>query len=271
MTLLRILTLNLWGAEPPLETRMGLVVDGIRALDPDVVALQEVREVPNQIPNQAQTLAKALGYASVFVPATPFGGGQEGLAFLSKTPIHEHHALELPHALPNERRILLSMCIGLPKIWIHTTHLNYRLAHGKQREDQIQFIADHILSIASDYPQVLCGDFNARPGSDEIRYLCGLCTLEKRRVYFQDAWARLHPHDPGFTWAATNPYTKVLEFLEPDRRLDYIFVTPMRRDGRGRIHGCQIVLDKPNAEGVFPSDHYGLLAEIQVEPGPCFV
>jgi endonuclease/exonuclease/phosphatase family metal-dependent hydrolase len=246
---------------------MGLVVDGIRALDPDVVALQEVREVPNQLPNQARALATALGYHPVFEPATPFAGGYEGLAFLCKTPIHEHRAVELPHAEPNERRIVLSVCVGLPKIWIHTTHLNYRLTHGKQREDQVCFIANRISEIASDHPQVLCGDLNARPESDEIRYLRGLVTLENRRVYFQDAWARLHPDDPGFTWATSNPNTKILEFLEPDRRLDYIFVTPMRRDGRGRIHRCQIVLDKPNSQGVYPSDHYGLLAEIQLEPG----
>jgi len=69
---LRCLTLNLWGAEPPLEARMALVATGLRELAPDVVTLQEVREVPGQLPNQAETLAKAAGFGHVFAPATPF-------------------------------------------------------------------------------------------------------------------------------------------------------------------------------------------------------
>jgi len=265
---LRCLTFNLWGAEPPLERRMAIVADGLRALMPDVVALQEVREVPGQLANQAETLASRLGFAHVFAPAMPFGGGHEGLAILAREPIEEYAALELPHADVNERRILLSARIGKGQggVWVHTTHLNYRLAHGKEREDQVAAIAASLAGRTSEAPQVLMGDFNARPESDEIRFLRGLCTLDGRRIYLQDAWERLHPGEAGFTWAAANPYTAKLAFLEPDRRLDYIFVTPMRKDGRAIVHACRMVFDKPNPDGVFASDHFGLLAEIQVEP-----
>jgi endonuclease/exonuclease/phosphatase family metal-dependent hydrolase len=265
---LRCLTLNLWGAEPPLEARMALVATGLRELAPDVVTLQEVREVPGQLPNQAETLAKAAGFGHVFAPATPFGGGQEGLAILSRQPILEHAVLELPHAEPKERRILLSARVhsGRGSVWVHTTHLNYRLTHGKQREDQVSTIAASVAGRTSDSPQILMGDFNARPEADEIRFLRGLVTLGSRRTYFQDAWERMHPGDPGLTWAHANPYTAKLAFLEPDRRLDYIFVTPMRGDGRGTVHSCAMVFDRPSADSVFASDHFGLLAEIQVEP-----
>jgi endonuclease/exonuclease/phosphatase family metal-dependent hydrolase len=58
-----------------------------------------------------------------------------------------------------------------------------------------------------------------------------------------------------------------LDFLEPDRRIDYIFVTPRRRDGRAAIRSCRIVLDQPAADGAFASDHFGLLAEIQMDAG----
>jgi endonuclease/exonuclease/phosphatase family metal-dependent hydrolase len=247
---------------------MAVLIQGLRELSPDVVTLQEVREVPAQLSNQAGTLAKAIGFHYVFAPATPFGGGEEGLAILSRQPIVEHEALELPHAEPKERRILLSARVqnGQGSVWVHTTHLNYRLTHGKQREDQVQAIADSVAGRTSESSQVLAGDFNARPESDEIRFLRGLVTLGGRRTYFQDAWERLHPGDTGLTWARKNPYTAKLAFLEPDRRLDYIFVTPMRGDGRGTIHSCAMVFDKPGADSVFASDHFGLLAEIQVEP-----
>jgi endonuclease/exonuclease/phosphatase family metal-dependent hydrolase len=265
---LRCLTLNLWGAEPPLERRMAMVVDGVAEIAPDVVALQEVREVPDRLPNQAESLARAAGLHFVFAPATPFEGGHEGVAVLSRSPILASEALVLPHAEPNERRVLLSTLVerGAGAIWVHTTHLNYRLTHGKQREDQVQAIAASVAGRASDSPQILLGDFNARPESDEIRFLRGLTSLGGNRTYFQDAWERLHPGDPGWTWARANPYTARLAFLEPDRRLDYIFVTPMRKDGRGTVHACRIALDQPGPDKVYPSDHFALFAEIQIEP-----
>ena len=119
---------------------------------------------------------------------------------------------------------------------------------------------------AGDLPQILMGDFNARPESDEIRWLRGLCTVDGRRVHYQDAWERVHPGERGWTWTLANPYTAPLRFLDPDRRIDYIFVTTMRKDGRGTIHDCRVVFDQPE-DGVFASDHFGVLAEIQIPAG----
>jgi endonuclease/exonuclease/phosphatase family metal-dependent hydrolase len=31
------------------------------------------------------------------------------------------------------------------------------------------------------------------------------------------------------------------------------------------VHDCRIAFDKPEADGTFASDHFGLLADIQVE------
>jgi endonuclease/exonuclease/phosphatase family metal-dependent hydrolase len=267
----RCLTLNLWGAEAPLDRRMAIVTDALVALTPDVVGLQEVREVPGQLANQAEQLARATGLDFVFASAVEFGGGHEGLAILARGRILEHQTLELPHARPEERRLLLSARVETAsgtRVWVHTTHLNYRLHHGQQRQDQVLAIdaaLATVTALAGDVPQILMGDFNARPESDEIRWLKGLTTLEGRRVHYQDAWDRLHPGEPGWTWASANPYTSPLAFLEPDRRIDYIFVTTMRRDGRGRIHDCRIVLAEPAGDGVYASDHFGLLAEVQLE------
>jgi endonuclease/exonuclease/phosphatase family metal-dependent hydrolase len=267
---LRCLTLNLWGSEPPLDRRLAIIADGIKALGPDLVALQEVQDRPD-VPNQAEALARVTGLHHVFAPAIAFRGGHEGLAFLSRWPIIEHEARPLPHAQGDESRILLSAAIAVggagattPPLWAHVTHLNYRLQHGQQREDQVQAIEQVIAGRPDSVPQILLGDFNARPEADEIRWLCGLTTLGGRRTSFQDAWAARHPGEAGWTWAASNPYTAALSFLQRDRRLDYIFVTPQRRDGRGRIHDCRIVFDQPSADGVFASDHFGLLAEIQI-------
>jgi endonuclease/exonuclease/phosphatase family metal-dependent hydrolase len=248
---------------------MRLVEEGLRALAPDVIALQEVRVIPEALPNQAETLAAALGMHVIFAPTVAWGGGHEGLAILSRAPIGAHRAVELPHATEMERRLLLSARLetAAGPIWVHNTHLNYRLAHGKEREDQVQAVHDLVAACLPDNPQILLGDFNARPESSEIRWLTGLASLNGRSVYYQDAWALLHPHEAGWTWAAANPHTEPLSFLHPDRRLDYIFVTIRRRDGRGAVRACRIVLDQPDGDGTYPSDHFGLMAEIQIAPG----
>jgi endonuclease/exonuclease/phosphatase family metal-dependent hydrolase len=266
MKVLRCLTLNIWSGEAPLADRTALIEEGIKTLAPDVVALQEVGDWPG-LPNQAASLAARTGLSHVFGRAIAFKGGHEGLALLSRLPIATHGSLELPHASDQERRVLLSAALRLGDrlIWVHNTHLNYRLTHGRQREDQVRAI-DAAIAARPDEPQILLGDFNARPDADEIRWMTGLTSLGGKRVLYQDAWARCHPHEPGWTWARANPYTSRLAFLQPDRRLDYIFVTPERRDGRGRILDCRIVFDQPSPTGVWTSDHYGVLADIQVLP-----
>jgi len=252
-TILRVLTLNLWSADELMPGRLALVERGLRELAPDVVGLQEVREVPGRQPNTARVLAQACGYSCAFASAArPDHPEDFGVAILSRRAIVEHTAVDLPRPEDSERRVLLSARVetAAGPIWVHTTHLNYRLQDGPQREEQVQTVDAAVAARASDRPQIVMGDFNARPESDEIRWLRGL-----------------HPLESGWTWSSTNPYTDRYHFLEPDRRLDYVFVTPARGDGRGRIHACRIVLDRPDANGVWASDHFGVWAEVQLDAG----
>ncbi len=266
----RLLTLNLWGAEPPLDRRLELLVEGARTLGADVIALQEVRSVPGTVPNTAETIAAQLGYSWVWAPATEWGGGEEGLALLSRWPIvHQAHR-ELPHALPTERRVVLGAAVMTPigELAVFTTHLNYRLTDGAKREDQVAavdgFVTDWVASRPTSLPRLLAGDFNATPDSDEIRYLRGLHSIAWKRTYYQDAWAACHRDQPGYTWARKNPQTAGLHWLERDRRIDYILVSPLARDGRGEVLDCRLAFDQPASDGMFASDHFGLLADIRL-------
>ena len=122
------------GRERPWEARLALVGAKLISLLPDVVALQEVREVPGRIVNQAEMLARRRGYQHVFAPATEWGGGQEGLAILSRFPIGAHEVRALPHTAEKEGRIVLSARIDsdFGQLWVHTTHLSYRRERGAQ-------------------------------------------------------------------------------------------------------------------------------------------
>jgi endonuclease/exonuclease/phosphatase family metal-dependent hydrolase len=215
-------------------------------------------------------LAARLGMAVVYAPTIE--PGRDGVAILSRHPILEHRVLPLPDARPDEARALLSARIETPAgpIWVHTTHLHYRLDDGVARERQVVALDEAIRAIGrtpTDAPQILCGDFNATPDSDEMRFLRGLTTLAGRRTHWQDAWMRLHPHDDGITWSSENEHTRPLRSLDLDRRIDYVLVTSRKKDGRGTVLRCEVVLAEREGEGadaICASDHYGVLAEIQI-------
>lgn len=272
---IRAVTLNLWGEQGPLARRLELCQAHLRTLRPDVLCLQEVREIPGTLENTAATLARALEMHWVFAEALPWGGGVEGLAILSRVPIVKSAHRELPHATSSERRVVLHAELDFAGVRVaaFTTHLNYRMTHGIEREAQVAAVDEFITATTATItpaPAVtlLLGDFNATPDSDEIRFLRGLHTLAGRRTYYQDAFLAHsdRERDAGLTWSRRNPYTQRLRFLQTDRRLDYIFAGAPARNGRGIVHSCRVVLDEGDADGVFPSDHFGVLAELQLLP-----
>ncbi len=272
---LRVVTLNFWGIEPPLDRRIDLAVRQLRELQPDVVCMPEVRPLDGLAGRTtADVLAEHLGMYAHYATAVAWGpgehgqarAGQDGLGILARTPLLEHRALPLPDPHPADARILLSgrvHTVGGP-IWVHTTHLHYRLDDGVARERQVVAIDAAIRARRDNTspPQILCGDFNATPDSDEIRYLRGLTTLDGKRTHFQDAWMRIHGNADGITWSSENELTRPLRSLDIDRRIDFMFVTSRKKDGRGTVRDCRVVLtDREN--GICASDHYGVYADVQ--------
>jgi endonuclease/exonuclease/phosphatase family metal-dependent hydrolase len=136
------------------------------------------------------------------------------------------------------------------------------------REAQVQFIDDIVAKHDNGNPRILMGDFNTVPESDELRFLTGHHTLGGSRVAYQDAWAAVNQDRPGHTWTRANDYTENMHWLRRDRRLDYIFVTPVRRDRRATVHAAAVVFDLPeagaNGERLFVSDHFGVTADVQI-------
>ena len=118
-------------------------------------------------------------------------------------------------------------------------------------------------------PPIVLGDFNADPDSDEMRFLRGLTALGGASVFFADCWLATGGDDPaagpGHTYARRNPYA--LRSREPSRRIDYIFVRGPDRSLRGEPLAAQVALDQPTA-GVWPSDHFAVVADIQAAARP---
>jgi endonuclease/exonuclease/phosphatase family metal-dependent hydrolase len=276
----RVVTLNFWGVEPPLDRRLALATRQLRALDPDVVCLQEVRPLDGMDGRTtADVMASELRMHAHYARAVAWQGGEEGLAILSRAPLVDTRTLPLPDARETEARILLSGQVaseGGP-IWVHCTHLHYRLDDGVARERQVAAIDAAIRALGratTDAPQILCGDFNATADADEMRFLRGLTTLDGRRTHFQDAWLRLRrepgPGDGpagGITWSSENSLTRPLRSLDIDRRIDYVLVTSRKKDGRGTVRDCRVVMTEREGD-ICASDHFGVFADVQVAANP---
>src|SRR5207253_5817427 len=97
--------------------------------------------------------------------------------------------------------------------------------------------------------------------SDEIRFLYGWHPIAGRSVYFADCF-HVAGAGAGVTFARRNRFAAIVR--EPDRRIDYIFVRGPDRQGRGEPLLAKVVLDEADEEGVFPSDHFGVYAELSL-------
>jgi endonuclease/exonuclease/phosphatase family metal-dependent hydrolase len=271
----RVATLNCWNVSEPFDERMALIRAELAALAPDVVALQEI-VVRRDGFDQGAVILADLGYEWVFGPAfrwdeddllLPLDSGR-GDAFgnlvASRWPIRASMLRALPGVETNERRSVLAVRIEAPTgtLPVLTTHLNWRFDHGVVRERQVMAVAELATSWRrdGDLAPILMGDLNAEPDSTEIRFLCGLASLDGRSVYFQDAW-RVAGEGAGLTWDNRNRFTALQH--EPSRRIDYVLVgLPEARSGQGVVEAARLAFTEPRGD-VFPSDHFGLCVSVR--------
>jgi endonuclease/exonuclease/phosphatase family metal-dependent hydrolase len=271
MDRLRVLTLNIWNRQGPWEERLRLIRRELEALSPDVVGLQEVLHHDSTPEDQAQEIARGLGYHVAYAPAWHIGGGLHfGNAILSRFPVVQAESFPLPVESEDQSRSLLYAALDAPcgRVPVFNTHLSWQLHFGFLRERQVVFIAERVRELAPvdrGFPPIVMGDFNAVPDSDEIRYLKGLTSRLGRSVYFADCFAAAGDGSPGYTFARSNPYA--LQAGEPDRRLDYIFSRGPGRDRRGEPLTARVVCAQPDG-AVYPSDHFGVYAELRAAPLP---
>jgi len=274
----RVVTLNTWNVSGPWEQRLPLIRAGLDALDADVICLQEVvhldalGEVPSpDAPTSAHAIAAGLaGGLDRWQVRVAWAGARarrtlppHGNAILSHHPVAATDEMALP-TTRGESRVVLGAELDTPlgRQQVFTTHLNWRLDHAAWRERQVQALCDLLRfhGGARSRPPVLAGDFNAAPDTDAVRFITGRCSLGGRSMLLLDAWEQAGDGSPGLTWDNANPFAAAV--FEPALRIDYVFAgLPHQATGVGRLGSARVVLDTPTG-GVYPSDHYGVCADI---------
>jgi endonuclease/exonuclease/phosphatase family metal-dependent hydrolase len=243
---LRVATLNLRHDADRWRERLPLAVAELARELPHLVGLQEVSIPVDQgglLVGQLNRVCREAGQdASYDIRLQPKMGPEglrEGIAVLSRLPVEDHSWLDLAGGSRVAQRVRVRLPGG-QAVDLYNTHLHHeRQAHELRRDQALRLLAWIDQESTQAFP-ILVGDMNALPGSPAIGAL-------KRR--FHSAYELVHGDEPEATF-------------------DYVLV-PGEAGERVHVVGARLAFATPADwdPSLYPSDHYGLVADIAFEEG----
>jgi len=251
-----LLSLNTWQERGPWEKRWQVIFDGIKKLNPDLLAFQELFK-----PEWAEAVKLRTGKSQLAV----FPEHSSGLVLLTHLPAETKEIIRYETKSPNEEyfRYAVFSRIATPSGSLHlvNTHLSWQPEDARVRKEQMRELCAWITS-KGDAPAIVTGDFNSDAGSPELEVMF--------ESGFLDAYAVCCPGKEKMTWSHRNLYThseynKRDGELLPERRIDFIFFRPA---GVLSVVGMEVVFDTPSPEAIWASDHYGLFAQFRMNRSP---
>ena len=155
---LRVATFNLWGLFADWPCRRALLHAELPALDVDVYLLQEV-VCDETGGDQLRELSEMLGHewtARVVAESRPHETEHEGVAILSRLPLHSTAVWPLPPSRPPRNR--LEACVEWERMSLRLSTLHAAVSARDGRDEQIAALAQ-----LKDEPLLLGCDLNAPP------------------------------------------------------------------------------------------------------------
>lgn len=267
---LRVMTMNVLApqyADSP--GRRSVLAREIRHLAPDVLALQEVT------PGDVEALVdddwhvaphprwSSDGVGAVLAARHPFGDTRSDTLEVTERTVHTDWCgvvtaeLRLPEPL------------GTVLVVHHKPSWPYGYEHERELQALVAArLAEAAAAECSARHTVLLGDLDASPHAASLRFLQGLQALDGVSVCFQDAWATVHPGEPGPTFSPANSLVRQGDMPEAsDRRIDYVMLRCGPHGPTLRVTSCRRVLVEP-VNGVQASDHYGVAADLTLPDHP---
>lgn len=238
---LTLVCFNIWHNQGDWAARQPLLIEAIRAEDPDVIGLQEVLEdAAVGLPNQARTIAEALGgYEMHFVSTDPEGAPRRyGNAILSRLPVLAQESRRLEPLDDYRTAIRARVSVGGRAVDVVNTHLAWQADQAATRARQIADLMDGLPRDGA--PLVVMGDFNATQED------AGLAVLTGERFF--SALPR------GAAATTLNPAKD-----HPPRVIDHIFAEAAHFEPIS----AAVIGDAPTG-GEYPSDHFGVAATLRL-------
>ncbi len=242
---------------PKWMTRKNLIADEIIKADADIVALQEVRfnedhpstkatymNTAEQILTQLQSRNKFIDAKIITQPAMHYKpiGFWEGLSIISNSDIMEtgtmfHSYIQNPSD-QNKRVTQYSVPVSDNLVFfLFNTHFSNNETNLRSNIGEVMSYTERFAG----YPLVLLGDMNATPQNENIHKF----TMQG----FIDIWNELNPNIDGFTYPSSNPA----------KRIDFCWANKLFAD---KIQNIKLIGNKPNKDGIYPSNHLGVIIEI---------
>jgi endonuclease/exonuclease/phosphatase family metal-dependent hydrolase len=244
---LHVATLNIRNIADRWEERLPLLLADMRALQPDLIGLQEV-----VYPMEQDRLLGAAGEARYRAIRAWAGRPEYGNSLLVREPIEatSDERLDLDH-----KRSAIRAIIRLPggsRVLYAVTHLHHVPADESVRDEQAARLVEWLDDAPSAAGQVVVGDFNAEPDEPACARL--------RSAGFRSAYLEANGADPAVTWPSGIQAPGMDTDGEPGC-LDYIWLR-----GSVRAVDARLTFDRPAVTDptLYPSDHLGLAAHVVV-------
>lgn len=247
MDRLHVATLNIRNMSDRWDERMPLLLADMRALQPDLMGLQEV-----VFPLQQDRLIAAAGATRYEVIRGPAGRPEYGNAILVREGLGGAggERVELGH-----QRSAVRSVVTLPsgaRVTFAATHLHHVPGDEAIRDEQVAALIAWLAGSPGGDAQVVVGDFNAEPVEPAYRRMI--------EAGFRSAHAEANGAEPAVTWPSGIQAPAMDTDGDPGC-LDYIWLR-----GPVRAEACRVVFDRPaiGDPSLYPSDHFGLSAELVV-------
>ena len=254
---MKIATYNIWNDEATLELRAKQIIEEIRAVEADVIGLQEV-----STEFYKNHLATESGYVHhVFMQ---YPGEEEGLAMLSRYPLIFLEALYQRENYANSIAMNAFFMVDGVRFSLTNVHLPWNSV--AVREHQILAIDRHLGEQNADF-HILIGDFNSDIASSVDRYLCGEQTLHGYEA--KPCWndlARAYAARSGEAIKPTldtvhNPRWAGKKSMYAPEVMDRIYIRDHWHETEleaVKVFGTEV----SKKTGYAASDHYGVVAEV---------
>jgi endonuclease/exonuclease/phosphatase family metal-dependent hydrolase len=269
---MRVATLNLWGQNGAWKERRPVLVEGLRGLQPDVVAFQEAI-----VGDGYDQVKDVLGpsYHVIHQSVGLVGDGNHGASIASRWPLGEVREADL-HLTPRTGDYpcgMLAAQVRVPEplgpLLFACYGPSHQLSYEYERECQAVAAARLVEELADRVGArhvVVGGDFNADPGASSVAFWRGERSLDGTSVCYWDAWDRARPGEAGHTFTPRNPLVSENKpVLKRGRRMDYLLVR-CEDSWYGptlEVSSCQLAFEEP-MDGVWGSDHFGVLADLVI-------
>lgn len=262
--MVKVVTINILFEMDLWERRRQLLVEGLKAVQADLIGLQEVNLQANTAAWLAEQLEMPYVYLVSYQERVAKIGIKYGIAILSRYPFIQQAQLDLQ----SQGRLAqyVEVKIGDRSIIFCNGHYYWQPGSTPERMKQIQLLVDWLSKLPPEIPIIAVGDFNATPDTPEITFI---------REKFTSAYASYHGGEPEYTCPTPlvkpnrSLWRKValrLLNLYVNRTwkpwcgtLDYIFIS-----NNLTVRDCQLILTAPAPENpnIYPSDHFGIVADL---------